>query len=180
MVELNENALEVGQRVEKYTGEARWFGTILSTYTTGRGKVRHVVEVEPQGFQMIAVPEQLRTALALPTPDDGLVEKLLEVADEWRRLSDPENEELTLSAVQAIQSKDEQIERLTQEKCEYAEALKQAGRTIQHNITRAETAEQQVLKLTAESEKIKGQRDASMALNRKLTHHLRRYLEGYS
>src|SRR5690606_15279480 len=51
---------------------------------------------------------------SLPAPDDGLVEKLLEAAEDWRRLSDPENEELTLSAATAIQSKDEQIERWRQ------------------------------------------------------------------
>lgn len=140
MVELNEKALEVGQRVEKYTGEARWFGTILSTYTTGRGKVRHVVEVEPQGFQMIAVPEQLRPAPALPAPD-GLVERLLEAADDWRRLSDPENEELTLVAAAVLQSQAKQIERLT------SESQKEAWGRI--------AAEQQVQKLTAENERLK-------------------------
>lgn len=59
---VSNDSIKDGTRVEKFTGEARWFGTVLSTYTTGRGKVRHVVEVEPQGFQMIAVPEQLRPA----------------------------------------------------------------------------------------------------------------------
>lgn len=147
MVELNEKALEVGQRVEKYTGEARWFGTILSTYTTGRGKVRHVVEVEPQGFQMIAVPEQLRPSPALPAPDDGLVEKLLEAADDWRRLSDPENEELTLSAATALQSQAEQIERLTQDRDSLQSAL-EGVRTNRDGLL--EAAEQQVQKLTAD------------------------------
>lgn len=51
---------EVGDRVEKFIGEARWYGDIRARYTTSRGKVRYVVEVEPQGFQMIAVPQQLR------------------------------------------------------------------------------------------------------------------------
>lgn len=46
--------------VEKYTGEAKWEGVIVSAYLTTRGKLRYVVEVFPQGFQMIAVPGQLR------------------------------------------------------------------------------------------------------------------------
>lgn len=49
-----------GDLVEKYTGEAIWHGTIVSAYLTTKGKLRYVVEVAPQGFQMIAVPSQLR------------------------------------------------------------------------------------------------------------------------
>lgn len=49
-----------GQPVEKFTGEARWDGMIVSAYLTTAGKLRYVVEVKPQGFQMIAVPSQLR------------------------------------------------------------------------------------------------------------------------
>ena len=49
-----------GDHVEKFTGEAIWHGTIVSAYLTTKGKLRYVVEVEPQGFQMIAVPSQLR------------------------------------------------------------------------------------------------------------------------
>lgn len=52
----------VGDYVEKFTGEARWFGTVVSRYKTLRGSERYVVEVLPQGFQMIAVPSQLRRA----------------------------------------------------------------------------------------------------------------------
>ena len=59
-----------GNRVEKWTGEARWHGVCLVTYMTGKGGVRHLVEVEPQGFQMIAVSNQLRLA-PLPDLDDG-------------------------------------------------------------------------------------------------------------
>ena len=51
---------EIGQIVEKYTGEARWFGTIVAKYRTLKGSTRYVVEVSPQGFQMIAVGSQLR------------------------------------------------------------------------------------------------------------------------
>lgn len=54
-----------GERVEKFTGEARWLGTIRAFYLTGKGSPRYVVEVEPQGFQMIAVPNQLRRAAAI-------------------------------------------------------------------------------------------------------------------
>ncbi len=52
-----------GQPVEKFTGEAQWDGVIVSAYHTTAGKLRYVVEVKPQGFQMIAVPSQLRAAL---------------------------------------------------------------------------------------------------------------------
>lgn len=52
--------LTIGDYVEKYTGEARWLGTIVARYHTTRGKLRYVVDVDPQGFQMIAVPSQLR------------------------------------------------------------------------------------------------------------------------
>jgi len=52
----------VGQTVEKFTGEAIWHGVIVARYQTHRGKRRYVVEVQPQGFQMIAVPEQLRAS----------------------------------------------------------------------------------------------------------------------
>lgn len=55
----------IGDRVEKFTGEARWGGTVVSVYWTTRGALRYVVEVEPQGFQMIAVGHQLR-AILLP------------------------------------------------------------------------------------------------------------------
>jgi hypothetical protein len=51
---------KVGDRVEKYTGDAIWSGTVVSVYYTLAGKLRYVIEVEPQGFQMIANPKQLR------------------------------------------------------------------------------------------------------------------------
>lgn len=54
-----------GQPVEKYTGEAIWHGVVVSAYYTSRGSLRYVVDVSPQGFQMIAVPTQLR---AMPVP----------------------------------------------------------------------------------------------------------------
>lgn len=57
-------AFAPGQRVEKWTGEALWSGIIVARYLTTKGKERYVVEVEPQGFQMIAVPSQLRAAAA--------------------------------------------------------------------------------------------------------------------
>lgn len=52
--------IKPGTPVEKYTGEARWDGILLVSYVTTRGKLRHVVEVMPQGFQMICTPEQIR------------------------------------------------------------------------------------------------------------------------
>lgn len=60
MTQANEARIADGTRVEKYTGEARWFGEVRASYLTKRGKLRYVVEVDPQGFQMIAVPGQLR------------------------------------------------------------------------------------------------------------------------
>lgn len=60
MTQANEARIADGTYVEKYTGEARWHGWIVASYYTRRGKLRYVVEVEPQGFQMIAVPGQLR------------------------------------------------------------------------------------------------------------------------
>ena len=52
----------IGDPVEKFTGEAIWHGVIVASYLTSKGKRRYVVEVKPQGFQMIAVPSQLRLA----------------------------------------------------------------------------------------------------------------------
>lgn len=52
--------IKVGDYVEKYTGEALWSGWVVAVYHTRRGKLRYVVEIDPQGFQMIAVPSQLR------------------------------------------------------------------------------------------------------------------------
>lgn len=48
-----------GDYVEKYTGEARWMGRIVSVYDTLKGGRRCVVEVFPQHFQ-IATLSQLR------------------------------------------------------------------------------------------------------------------------
>lgn len=74
-----------GQTVEKFTGEAIWNGVIVARYQTTKGKRRYVVEVQPQGFQMIAVPEQLRAASphseALPR-DTSRFRKLSTVDDE--------------------------------------------------------------------------------------------------
>jgi len=56
----NDWEFDVGETVEKYTGEAVWHGIVVSRYLTTKGKRRYVVEVQPQGFQMIAVPDQLR------------------------------------------------------------------------------------------------------------------------
>ena len=63
-----------GHLVEKFTGEARWRGFCLVTYKTTKGSIRHLVEVMPQGFQMIAVTGQLQlidSELFLGEPDGG-------------------------------------------------------------------------------------------------------------
>ena len=57
---------KIGDRVEKFTGEARWYGIVVAAYDTTKGKRRFVVDVEPQGFQMIAVASQLRHHYASP------------------------------------------------------------------------------------------------------------------
>lgn len=66
----DENGFVIGHPVEKFTGEARWEGTLVASYLTTKGKRRYVVEVNPQGFQMIAVPAQLRMIAALMAEED--------------------------------------------------------------------------------------------------------------
>ena len=61
----DEHGFILGEPVEKYTGEARWQGILVARYLTTSGKRRYVVEVKPQGFQMIAIPGQLRMIVAL-------------------------------------------------------------------------------------------------------------------
>lgn len=52
---------KLGDYIEKYTGEARYKGHVVAIYVTRRNpRLRLVVEVEPQGFQMIVSPEMLR------------------------------------------------------------------------------------------------------------------------
>jgi hypothetical protein len=51
---------KIGDRVEKFTGAYTTFGEVRAVYTTKRGDVRYVVEVEPQGFQMIWGGKELR------------------------------------------------------------------------------------------------------------------------
>ena len=58
-----EAQFQYGDWVEKFTGEALWSGRVVSAYHTKRLALRYVVEVEPQGFQMIAVPAQLRASI---------------------------------------------------------------------------------------------------------------------
>lgn len=50
---------KVGDIVRKSKGEALWSGVVVARYLTSKGKERYVVEVFPQGFQMIAVDSQL-------------------------------------------------------------------------------------------------------------------------
>jgi hypothetical protein len=52
--------LQPGMRVQKYTGEAQYEGIIVARYLTTRRKLRFVIDVEPQGFQMIATGQTLR------------------------------------------------------------------------------------------------------------------------
>lgn len=58
------DAIPPGTRVEISTDETRVpDGIVVAVYFTTRGKLRYVVEVEPQGFQMIVVPEKIRRRL---------------------------------------------------------------------------------------------------------------------
>jgi hypothetical protein len=49
----------VGDYLHKHTGDTKWYGWVVARYFTRRGKERYVIEVDPQGFQMIGAPEQL-------------------------------------------------------------------------------------------------------------------------
>lgn len=53
---------KVGDHVEKYTGEAQYKGVIVCVYKTLKGYTRYVIEVEPQGFQMITSAVLIRHA----------------------------------------------------------------------------------------------------------------------
>lgn len=64
---LEHPELQVGVPVEKFSGDARWNGIIVSRYRTLSGKLRFAVEVLPQGFQMITTGPLLRV-----TEDYGL------------------------------------------------------------------------------------------------------------
>ena len=50
----------VGSWVEKYDGDAQYEGEVVCTYKTTKGKWRCVIEVWPQGFQMIVSGRQIR------------------------------------------------------------------------------------------------------------------------
>ena len=52
--------LEVGDHIEKWSGDAQYEGVIVCKYSTLAGKTRYVVEVLPQHFQMISNEKQLR------------------------------------------------------------------------------------------------------------------------
>lgn len=49
----------IGDVVVKASGEARYVGVVVSIYQTTRGAWRLVIDVAPQGFQMIAAPGQI-------------------------------------------------------------------------------------------------------------------------
>lgn len=55
-------AYKRGDYVEKFEGDARWFGWIVEVYLTRKNKLRYVVEIDPQGFQMIVNEKQIRWA----------------------------------------------------------------------------------------------------------------------
>lgn len=53
-------AFNVGDYVEKFSGDAQYKGTIVSCYQTLNGKTRYVVDVDPQNFQMITAAQFIR------------------------------------------------------------------------------------------------------------------------
>lgn len=53
---------KIGDAVEKYIGDAQYQGTIVSIYRTTKNKTRYVIEVLPQGFQMIVSDKQIKLA----------------------------------------------------------------------------------------------------------------------
>lgn len=53
-----------GTRVKNFSGEIQWFGRVVACYRTLRNTVRYVVEVEPQGLQMIFSGMQI-----IPVPE---------------------------------------------------------------------------------------------------------------
>ena len=59
----DENGFLIGQKVEKFSGDYQTIGEIRARYTTCKGAVRYVVEIEPQGFQHIFSAGNIR---ALP------------------------------------------------------------------------------------------------------------------
>lgn len=50
---------QVGDDVQKATGAYKALGEIRSVYTTRKGDIRYVVQVWPQGFQMIWSDKEL-------------------------------------------------------------------------------------------------------------------------
>lgn len=54
------NKYRLYEHVSKWKGDARYSGQIVSIYFTRRKKLRYVIEVEPQGFQMIVSETQIR------------------------------------------------------------------------------------------------------------------------
>ena len=54
--------MEVGDYVEKFSGEARYSDWLVAIYMTRKGGTRYVVEVDPQGFQMIVTREMIKPA----------------------------------------------------------------------------------------------------------------------
>lgn len=138
MVELNEKALEVGEEVV-FCPQCGWNSAMDGP--------------------------------ALPAPDDGLVRPVAQHVAyfddgefHWMSGIAPRNCELYAvhKAATALQSKDEQIERLTRDS-EIADRNRDAARanflTMQQSaatlLARAEAAEQQVQKLTAENERMR-------------------------
>ena len=47
-------------KIAKWKGDAKYKGLIVAIYYTRKGKLRYVVEVEPQGFQMIVTQRMIR------------------------------------------------------------------------------------------------------------------------
>ena len=60
---MPEFVFAIGDYVRKDGSEVSYTGFVMARYLTRRGRnVRYVIEVEPQGFQMIANEQQIKHA----------------------------------------------------------------------------------------------------------------------
>jgi hypothetical protein len=67
MTDLADALFSIGEYVEKSIGDAHYKGYVVAVYRTRANKIRYVVEVDPQGFQMICSAAQLRVSETRPT-----------------------------------------------------------------------------------------------------------------
>ena len=119
-------------------------------------EANHAHKADP-GRKGCGIEKAIRAYLsAIPAPDDGLVERLREACTGHPHAKIEWPHRLLHDAIAALQSKDEQIERLTRERDEWRDHVHKQNANVAHNLARAETLEQQVQKLSAENERLRG------------------------